>query len=358
MSRIATVSGKCVGSSTGNDSGDLGRQFKSQKSFGKFQKIALSLVEMETRVDRGKILETIIHGCGSLYSPHRTKAGIVQAHSRLPSVPPPRDSWFLTNGVIAAGPTPFDNVARSVAEGRVSRSVFVRHASWNVWQRYEDIEELDTFALGRLVDRLGRASAGIEEGSNQSGSDKTPVPSIEEAPSSARSQRVTRSSIRPVSVDPVGVLGQARDMDEAFLLTLSTAVAAAAAHVGLLHRYNDNLGTAVTSCAQGSGMERLLGARIPMTDPVLAAAQSGTTIIGEPNLGEAGRYIAARFNLAGVSPIGVAMIPIRLFDKLLATLEVGQIARAFTAREVSRIEDVADVLAERLVVNGWFELPV
>jgi hypothetical protein len=249
-------------------------------------------------------------------------------------------------------------VARSVAEGRVSRSVFVRHASWNVWQRYEDIETLDTFALGRLVDRLGRASASIEDGPKEFGSDKTPVSCGEELTSSVQSQRVTRSSIRPVSVDPVGVLGQARDMDEALLLTLSTAVAAASAHVGLLHRYNEDLGTAVTSCAQGSGMERLLGVRLPTTDPALAAAQSGTTIIGEPTLGEAGRYITARFNLAGASPIGVAMVPIRLFDKLLATLEVGQIARAFTAREVSRVEDVADVLAERLVVNGWFELPV
>ena len=75
--------------------------------------------QMETGVDRGKILGTIIDSCGYLYSRHRMKADTVQAHSRLPSVPPPRDSWFLTNGVIAAGPTPFDNVARSVAEGRV-----------------------------------------------------------------------------------------------------------------------------------------------------------------------------------------------------------------------------------------------
>ncbi len=313
---------------------------------------------METGVDKGKILATIIDACGSLYSRHRMKADTVQAHSRLPSVPPPRDSWFLTNGVIAAGPTPFDNVARSVAEGRVSRSVFVRHSSWSVWQRYEDIEELDTFALGRLVDRLGRASAGIEDRSKEVSSDTTPLPAGEELTSSVQSQRVTRSSIRPVSVDPVGVLGQARDMDEALLLTLSTAVAAAAAHVGLLHRYKEDLGTAVTECAQGAGMERLLGVRLPMTDPTLAAAQSGNTILGEPILGEAGRTIAARFNLAGSAPIGVAMVPIRLFDKLLATLEVGQISRAFTAREISRVEDVADVLAERLVVNGWFELPV
>ena len=279
------------------------------------------------------------------------------AKSRLPSVPPPRDSWFLTNGIMAAGPTPFDNVARSVAEGRVSRAVFVRHASWNIWQRYEDIESLDTLALGRLVDRLGRASASLESGYKELRSDVTPLPSSEELVSNTQSQRVTRTSIRAVSVDPVGVLGQARTLEEALLLTLSTAVAAASAHVGLLHRYNDELRTAVTACAQGTGVERLLGTRLPMSDPTLSAAQSGCTIMGEPIMGEAGRHIAARFILAGSAPIGVAMVPIRLFDKLLALIEVGQISRAFTAKEISRVEDVADVLAERLVVNGWFELP-
>jgi len=58
-----------------------------------------------------------------------------------------------------------------------------------------------------------------------------------------------------------------------------------------------------------------------------------------------------------VSPVGVAMVPVRLFDRLLGIVEIGQVARTFTAKEVSRVEDVADVLAERVVVNGWFELP-
>jgi hypothetical protein len=282
----------------------------------------------------------------------------VLANSRLPSVPPPRDCWFLTNGVMAAGPTPLDVVARSVAEGRVPKTVFVRHASWNVWQRYEDIESLDTLALGRLVDRLGRASAAVEDGSKELLSDTTPLPTSDELVSSIRSQRVARSSIRPVSVDPVGVLGQAHNLEEALLLTLSTAVAAASAHVGLLHRYHDDFRTAVTTCAHGAGVERLLGTRLPMADPTLIAAHAGSTIIGEPILGEAGRHIAARFILAGSCPVGVAMVPIRLFDRLLALVEVAQAARAFTAKEISRVEDVADVLTERLVVNGWFELPV
>ena len=286
-----------------------------------------------------------------------TKANEVQVNSRLPSVPPPRDAWFLTNGVMVSGPTPFDNVARSVAEGRVSRTVFVRHASWKIWQRYEDVESLDSLALGRLVDRLGRASGNIGGHPAPVDTEVTPLPPSDEVVSSVQSRRVSRSSFRPVSVDPVGVLGQAQSLEEALLLTLSTSVAAASAHVGLFHRYQGESRTAVTTGAQGTGLERMLGVRLLATDPSLLAAISGNTVIGEPTLGEVGRQIAARFTLAGASPVGVAMVPVRLFDRLLGIVEIGQVARTFTAKEVSRVEDVADVLAERVVVNGWFELP-
>ncbi len=307
-----------------------------------------------TRVRYKRQLSTCVGNCTHA---NALKADEVQVNSRLPSVPPARDAWFLTNGVIVSGPTQFDNVARSVAEGRVSRTVFVRHSSWKIWQRYEDMESLDTLALGRLVERLGRASANIGAQPGPHDVDITPLPPPEELTSSLQSQRVARSSIRPVSVDPVGVLGQASSLEEALLLTLSTAVAAASAHVGLLHRYQGDSRTAVTACAQGTGLERMLGCRLLTTDPSLVAAISGNIVIGEPVLGEVGRHIAARFVLAGTSPVGVAMVPVRLFDRLLGVIELGQVTRNFTAKEISRVEDVADVLAERVVVNGWFVLP-
>jgi hypothetical protein len=298
--------------------------------------------------------------CGSLCSLHRNKASPVQSkqsNSRLPSVRPPRDLWYITNGIMAMGPTPFDNVARSVAEGRVGRSAFIRHASWKVWQRYEDIEALDTLALWHLVDRLGRASSDVHSRIQPPASDEPPPRTNEELASAVYSQRIARSSIRPVAVDPVGVLGQAQNIEEALLLTLSTAVAAASAHVGAIHRYHDDLQSAVTACAQGSGVEQLLGLQLPNSDPTVLAALMGSTVLGEPVLGDAGRHISARFALAGLAPVGVAMVPIRLFDSLVALVEIGQMWRTFTAKEVSRVEDVADVLAERLVVNGWFEVP-
>ena len=279
------------------------------------------------------------------------------SNPRLPAVQPPSDTWYLTNGIVATGPTPFDGIARLIAEGRVARSSFVRHASWSVWQRYEDLDSLDTLTLWHLVKRLAQASENTDARTPPSARHDTLVPSGEEAPSAGHPPRVARSSIRPVAVDPVGVLGQARNMNDALLLTLSTAVAAASAHMGAIHRYQSDVRTAVTTFVQGNGGELLLGLRLPASDPSLSAAHAGTTVIGEPNLGDTGRHIAARFLQVGCSPVGVAMVPIRLFDSLVALIEVAQLSRAFTAREISRVEDVADVLAERLVVNGWFEVP-
>lgn len=279
------------------------------------------------------------------------------SNPRLPAIQPPRDTWYLTNGILATGPTPFDSIARLVAEGRVARTSFVRHASWSVWQRYEDLDTLDTLTLWHLVERLTQASANTEARTPSSPCHDTLVPSSEETPGTGRTPRVARSSIRPVAVDPVGVLGQARNMNDALLLTLSTAVAAASAHMGAIHRYQSGVRMAVATFVQGNGVEALLGLRLPASDPSLIAAHSGTTVIGEPNLGDAGRHIAGRFLQAGCAPVGVAMVPIRLFDNLVALIELAQLSRAFTAREISRVEDVADVLAERLVVNGWFEVP-
>lgn len=257
---------------------------------------------------------------------------------------------------MAIGPTPLDNVARGVAEGRVGRTALVRHTSWNLWQRYEDIEALDTLALWHLVDRLGRASA---EPPSQI---RTEVPTQSspvngEPVSSRSSQRLARCSNRPAAVDPVGVLGQAQSFDEALLLTLSTAVLAASAHAGTVYQYQHDRCVATTACVQGIGTERLLGLMLHASDPVIVAALSGITVLGEPVLGEIGNQIADRFAIAGSTPVGVAMVPIRLFDKLIASIEIAQMERTFRAKEVSRVEEIADVLAERLVVNGWFEVP-
>ena len=163
------------------------------------------------------------------------------------------------------------------------------------------------------------------------------------------------SSVRAASVDPVGVLSQTRDLEDALMLTLSTAIAAAKADAGVLHRNRPELGAVVTTYAQGLNAETLLGARLTPDDPSLLAARTGRTLIGEPQLGDAGRYIAGRFTPCLGTPRGVAMVPLVVTGNLLAVIEVARAHTAFRAREIARIEDVVETLTARIVVQGWLE---
>jgi hypothetical protein len=136
------------------------------------------------------------------------------------------------------------------------------------------------------------------------------------------------------------------------LLALSTAVSAAAAHIGFLHLVRPDLGATCTSFAHGPDAEVLLGERLAPNDPALLAAQAGHTVIGEPRLGEAGRYIAGRMARCLPGPRGVAMVPVMVDGHMIAMIEVGRASRTFRASEIARVEDVADALAARLAALG------
>ena len=145
------------------------------------------------------------------------------------------DRWFVTNGVVAVGPVTFDLLTRGVAQGRIPVNSFVRHESWKVWRRLEDIDGLSTVTRMKTVEQLAGISQSAEVRASSSDNEPTPPPERTETPANDP-EEAPRSTMRPVAVDPVGVLANAPDLDEALMLTLSTAVAAACAHVGLLHQ--------------------------------------------------------------------------------------------------------------------------
>jgi hypothetical protein len=158
--------------------------------------------------------------------------------------------------------------------------------------------------------------------------------------------------MRPAAVDPAGVLESATDFEQAMLLGLSAAVTASGAHIGFLHLARVDLGATVTSFAHGPDAEVLLGERLAANDPALLAAQAGHTIMGEPRLGEAGRYIAGRMVRCLPGPRGVAMVPVLVDGHMAAMIEVGRASRPFRAGEIARVEEVADALAKRIVALG------
>lgn len=268
----------------------------------------------------------------------------------------PSDRWFVTNGVAAVGPVTFELLLRGVAHGRISTTSFVRHESWQVWRRLDELESLSAVHRRKTIEDLATASAGVEERARSVLSEPPPPPSGEELSSRPMNlEPAPRKSFVPVSVDPVGVLANAGELQEGLLLTVSTAVAAASADVGLVHRVRGDLKAAVTVGGHGPGTERLLGERLSDEDPTLRAARSGRTVLSEPIPGDVSRYIIGRVTRCLQQPASVAMVPLLLYGELVAIFEVGRKTRPFRAHEVARVEDVVEALAERTVVMGWLD---
>jgi hypothetical protein len=273
------------------------------------------------------------------------------------SIPPPSeptgDRWYVTNGVVAVGPVSFELMTRGVQAGRIPPGSFVRHESWKVWRRLEDIEALSATKRQEAVERLAAVSAAAEERASSPYHEPPPPPTEEELNSQIEASPPTPPSIKPAAIDAAGVLENANTLDEALSLALSTAVTAAGAHIGFLNLVRVDLGATVVAFAHGPDSEVLLGERLANNDPALLAAQAGHTVMGEPRLGEAGRYIAGRMARCLPGPRGVAMIPVLHDGHMAAMIEVGRASRPFRATEVARVEEVAQALSKRIEAMGW-----
>ncbi len=266
------------------------------------------------------------------------------------------DRWFVTNGVVAVGPISFELLMRGAAHRRIPTGSFVRHESWQVWRRLDEIGSLPPDGREQTVEDLASRSAGLESrASNPLESVAPPPPEDLGLTLRPSAPPPSHSTFRATTVDPVGVLSHAYDLSEALLLAISTAVSASAAEVGLVHRVRRDLRSIVTVGGHGPKTERLLGERISEDDPTLTAARSGFSVLSEPGLGNESRHIVGRLMRCLPDVTGVAMVPLCIYGELVAMFEVGRGGHPFRAREIARVEDVVEVMAERAVLMGWLE---
>jgi hypothetical protein len=264
------------------------------------------------------------------------------------------DHWYITNGVTAVGPVSYELMTRGVEAGRIPAGSFVRHQSWKVWKKLEELGELTKKQREATVEHFAQVSASAEaRASNPHHDPPPPPPDLEELEASPATDEARPPSLRPSEVDPVAVLASALSLDSALALAVSTSVAASGAHIGFLHYVRQDLGATVTTYCHGPESEVLLGERLASNDAALVAAQAGHTVIGEPRLGEAGRYIAGRMARCLPGPRGVAMVPIILNGLLYAMIEVGRATKPFRAHEIARVEHVAETVANRITSMGW-----
>src|SRR6187401_228180 len=82
--------------------------------------------------------------------------------STPPSGAPRSDRWFVTNGVVAVGPVSFELLLRGVAHGRIPNGSVIRHESWKVWRRLEDIGALTSDGRQQTILDLAKLSQSLE----------------------------------------------------------------------------------------------------------------------------------------------------------------------------------------------------
>src|SRR3954466_408516 len=87
------------------------------------------------------------------------------------------DRWFVTNGIVALGHVWFELVLRGVAYGRIPAGSFVRHESWQVWRRLEDIEAQSAGGRPQTVAAPPQHSAAAEKRARSIFSEPPPPPS-------------------------------------------------------------------------------------------------------------------------------------------------------------------------------------
>ena len=74
----------------------------------------------------------------------------------------PGDRWYVTNGVVAIGPISFELLRRGARSGRVPNGSFVRHETWNVWRRLDEIDALGFEVRYETVQSLASYTFGMD----------------------------------------------------------------------------------------------------------------------------------------------------------------------------------------------------
>ena len=152
----------------------------------------------------------------------RTRQGSLS--SGLSADPYRESRWLATDGVVALGPVPFELILRRIAEGRLQKCALIRHETWQVWRSLSELANLSGEERARAVESCAGLSASLDARASSPDDVPPPPPSSEEL-TTGDSLPPPSSSCRPV--DPVGVLGNAKDLRDALPLTVATVVAAA-----------------------------------------------------------------------------------------------------------------------------------
>jgi len=238
----------------------------------------------------------------------------------LSAAPPPL--WFVTNGEVTVGPVTTNLLLRGIAHERVPDDCLVRERRWSGFRALDSVREVA--ALRREIATIGSVTVPVA---------RYGEPGVRACPSTERLR---------------ARLAWARDPSEVLNLCLLEAVWFTGALVGLVHRRTFPYPGLVTVGTAGPGLGRQMGLPVYRDDPVLALAQEGRSLFGEPG-DLASAVVQDRLGGLAASS-GVAMVPVHVNGRLYALLELGRPDHAFRDEDVRRVARIARAAAERFDV--------
>lgn len=240
--------------------------------------------------------------------------------SLLSPEPPPL--WFVTNGSNTVGPVSTNLLLRGIAADRVPNDCLVRERRWRGWRPLDSVREIA--ALRRDQARYGQVHV----------------------PRARYHYHGPRTDVGLALL--TRRLRWAKNPSEALLIGLTDAVKETGALVGAIHKRHRPTVGFVTTVVTGPGMSRRIGRIVYPDDPVLAIAESGHSLFGEPEdlpalivQGRLGELPACA---------GVAMMPVRCAGKLFATIELGRPDHAFRVGDMRRLAWIAEALSDRFAM--------
>jgi hypothetical protein len=211
---------------------------------------------------------------------------------------------------------------RGVAAERVPDDCLVRERRWRTWRPLDSVREVA--ALRRDQIRYGQVHL----------------------PRTRYHYQGPRTDVALALLSKR--LRWATNPTEALTISLIDAVKQTGALVGAIHKRSRPTIGFVTTVVTGPGMSRRIGRIVGLDDPVLALAEAGHSLFGEPDdlpamvvQGRLGELPACA---------GVAMMPIRCAGKLIATIELGRPDHAFRNSDARRLVWIAQAVSDRFAM--------
>jgi hypothetical protein len=222
--------------------------------------------------------------------------------------PPPL--WLVTDGVKMAGPVSTTLLIKSARKG-LSRQVQVRATRASIWRPLGQLREIRAFDESAF-------------------------------------ERQRRLSGMSGLLGLETLLRLSEHSEETLSLGLRVAAHRLGADFGFVHCFERGRATPVTRFGFGQGASGRIGAPILSNDILTYVARTRRLAVGDAQTHHGFRVAASRLGGRAGEVAGVAMVPIFVANRIVATVELGRIDHSFRGADGTALRAIADLVVGRL----------